>query len=137
MQPTISFVRAMIHAHRLTWLLPFTDWQNDLHLIIGTVQGHFLCSRLDLAKLIAAATRAFSGAHSIGSCEDRSGYVCCRVPHQPSSHRDRCHGLPMRFAGRAFLCRGRGEPHHRGRDVLRAGRVGPRLGLDRCRPPGA
>ena len=32
----------------------------------------------------------------------------------------------MRFAGRAFLCRGRGEPHHRGRDVLRAGRVGPR-----------
>lgn len=29
----------------------------------------------------------------------------------------------MRFAGRAFLCRGRGEPHHRGRDVLRAGRV--------------
>lgn len=36
----------------------------------------------------------------------------------------------MRFAGRAFLCRGRGEPHHRGRDVLRAGRVGPRLGLD-------
>lgn len=34
----------------------------------------------------------------------------------------------MRFAGRAFLCRGRGEPHHRGRDVLRAGRVGPRLG---------
>ena len=31
----------------------------------------------------------------------------------------------MRFAGRAFLCRGRGEPHHRGRDVLRAGRIGP------------
>lgn len=31
----------------------------------------------------------------------------------------------MRFAGRASLCRGRGEPHHRGRDVLRAGRVGP------------
>ena len=31
----------------------------------------------------------------------------------------------MRFAGRAFLCRGRGEPHHRGRDVLRAGCVGP------------
>lgn len=31
----------------------------------------------------------------------------------------------MRFAGRAFLCRGCGEPHHCGRDVLRAGRVGP------------
>ena len=31
--------------------------------------------------------------------------------------------LPMRFAGRAFLFRGRREPHHRGRDVLRAGRV--------------
>lgn len=38
---------------------PFTDWQNDLHLIIGTAQGHFLLLRLDLAKLIAAATRAF------------------------------------------------------------------------------
>ena len=108
---------------------PFTDWQNDLRLIPGTVQGHFLCLCLDLAKLITAATRAFSGAHSIGSCEDRSGYVCCRVLHQPSLHCDRCHGLPMRFAGRAFLCRRRGEHHHRGRDVLRAGRIGPRLGL--------
>lgn len=86
MQPAISFVRAMIYAHRLTWLLPFTDWQNDLHLIIGTVQGHFLRLRLDLAKLITAATRAFSGAHSIGSYQDRSGYVCCRVLHQPSLH---------------------------------------------------
>ena len=33
----------------------------------------------------------------------------------------------MRFAGRAFLCRGCGEPHHCGRDVLRAGRLGLRL----------
>ena len=48
-----------------------------------------------------------------------------------------CKDLPVRFAGRAFLCRGRGEPDHRGRHVLRAGRVGPRLSLDRCRPPGA
>ena len=40
----------------------------------------------------------------------------------------------MRFAGRAFLCRGRGEPVHCGRHVLRAGHVGPRVGLDRCRP---
>lgn len=39
--------------------LPFTDWQTDLHLIIGTVQGHFLCLQLDLAKLITAATRHF------------------------------------------------------------------------------
>ena len=31
----------------------------------------------------------------------------------------------MRFAGRADLCRGRGEPDHRGRDVLRAGVSGP------------
>lgn len=31
----------------------------------------------------------------------------------------------MRFAGRAFLCRGCGEPHHCGRDVLRAWRLGP------------
>ena len=53
--------------------LPFTDWQNDLRLIIGTVQGHFLCFRLDLAKLIAAATRAFSGAHSIGSAKIGAG----------------------------------------------------------------
>ena len=55
-----------------SWL-PFTDWQNDLHLIIGTVRGHFLCFRLDLAKLIAAATRAFSGAHSIGSAKIGAG----------------------------------------------------------------
>lgn len=106
-----------MNANRLEAILPFTDWQNDLHLINGTVHGHFLCLRLDFAKLITAATRAFSGAHSIGSYEDRSGYVCCQVLHQPSSHCDCCHGLPMRFAGRAFLCRGRGEPHHRGRDV--------------------
>lgn len=31
----------------------------------------------------------------------------------------------MRLAGRANLRRGRGEPVHRGRDALRAGRVGP------------
>lgn len=48
-----------------------------------------------------------------------------------------CKDLPVRFAGRAFLCRGRGEPDHCGRHVLRAGRVWPRLSLDRCRPPGA
>ena len=53
--------------------LPFTDWQNDLHLIIGTIQGHFLCLLIDLAKLIAAATRAFSGAHSIGSSKIGAG----------------------------------------------------------------
>lgn len=33
--------------------------------------------------------------------------------------------LPVRFAGRAFLCRGHGEPDHRGRHVLRAGVSGP------------
>lgn len=60
---------------------PFTDWQNDLHLIVDIAHAIFLCPRIDLAKLIAAATRAISGAHSIGSCEDRSGYVCFRVPH--------------------------------------------------------
>lgn len=52
---------------------PFTDWQNDLHLIVGTAQRHFLCLRPDLAKLIAAATRAFSGAHSIGSAKIGAG----------------------------------------------------------------
>ena len=60
---------------------PFTDWQNDLHLIVDTAHAISLCPRIDLAKLIAAATRAFSGAHSIGSCEDRSRYVCCQVLH--------------------------------------------------------
>lgn len=52
---------------------PFTDWQNDLHLIVGAAQRHFLCLRPDLAKLIAAATRAFSGAHSIGSAKIGAG----------------------------------------------------------------
>lgn len=52
---------------------PFTDCQNDLHLIVGTAQRHFLCLRPDLAKLIAAATRAFSGAHSIGSAKIGAG----------------------------------------------------------------
>ena len=42
-----------------------------------------------------AEIQGISGAHSIGSCEDRSGYVCCRVPHQPSLHCDCCHGLPI------------------------------------------
>lgn len=60
-------------------ILPFTDWQNDLHLIVGVAHAISLCSCIDLAKLISAATRAFSGAHSISSCEDRSGYVCCQV----------------------------------------------------------
>lgn len=62
-------------------ILPFTDWQNDLHLIVGVAHAISLCSCIDLAKLISAATRAFSGAYSIGSREDRSGYVYCRVPH--------------------------------------------------------
>lgn len=49
----------------LAGLLPFTDRQNDLHLIIDTAQRHFLYLRSDLAKLITAATRAFSGAYSM------------------------------------------------------------------------
>lgn len=57
----------------LAGLLPFTDWQNDLHLIIVTAQRHFLYLRSDLAKLITAATRAFSGAHSIGSVKIGAG----------------------------------------------------------------
>lgn len=73
-----------MNANRLKAILPFTDWQNDLHLFLGVDHGFILCSSSDLTKLIAAATRAFSGAHSIGSYEDRSGYVCCRVLHQPS-----------------------------------------------------
>lgn len=60
---------------------PFTDWLNDLHLIYGVDYKLLACPCLDLATLITAATRYFSGAASIGSCEDRSGYVCYRVPH--------------------------------------------------------
>lgn len=52
---------------------PFTDWQNDLHLIVDIAHTISLCSRIDLAKLIAAATRAFSGAHSIGSAKIGAG----------------------------------------------------------------
>lgn len=63
----------VLRPPRQNLTLPFTDWQNDLRLIIGTVQGHFICFRLDLAKLIAAATRAFSGAHSIGSAKIGAG----------------------------------------------------------------
>ena len=37
--------------------LPFTDWQNDLHLISGDAHGYFLCLCFDLATLITAATR--------------------------------------------------------------------------------
>lgn len=54
-------------------ILPFTDWQNDLHLIVNIAHAIFLCHSPDLAKLIAAATRAFSGAHSIGSAKIGAG----------------------------------------------------------------
>ena len=60
---------------------PFTDWQNDLRLISGIDYDLFPCPLSNLATLITAATRYFSGAVPIGSSEDRSGYVCCRVPH--------------------------------------------------------
>lgn len=52
---------------------PFTDWQNDLHLIVDIAHTISLCSRIDLAKLLIAATRAFSGAHSIGSAKIGAG----------------------------------------------------------------
>lgn len=68
-----SIIVGVLRPPRQNLTLPFTDWQNDLRLIIGTVQGHFLCFRLDLAKLIAAATRSFSGAHSIGSAKIGAG----------------------------------------------------------------
>lgn len=62
-----------MNANRLEAILPFTDWQNDLHLILGVEHGFILCSSSDLTKLIAAATRAFSGAHSIGSAKIGAG----------------------------------------------------------------
>lgn len=74
---------------------PFTDWQNDLHLIVGTAQRHFLCLRPDLAKLIAAATRAFSGAHSIGSAKIGAGMFAAE------SHTSRHH---IAIAAMACLC---------------------------------
>ena len=68
-----TYVPAVVHKPALGTSNPFTDWQNDLHLIISTARGHFLCLRPDLAKLITAATRAFSGAHSIGSAKIGAG----------------------------------------------------------------
>lgn len=56
-------------------LLPFTDWQNDLHLISGFDPLFLYRPLLDLATLITAATRSFPDTVSIGACEDRSGYV--------------------------------------------------------------
>ena len=70
-----------MNANRLESILPFTDWQNDLRLI-SRFDHRFLHRPLyDLATLITAATRYFSDAASIGSSEDRSGYVFCSVPH--------------------------------------------------------
>ena len=60
-----SEAKGILICHLNDIQFPFTDWQNDLHLIVGTAQRHFLCLRPDLAKLVAAATRAFSGAHSM------------------------------------------------------------------------
>lgn len=40
--------------------LPFTDWQNDLHLILGFVYRQFVRYLPDLATLITAATRQFT-----------------------------------------------------------------------------
>lgn len=70
-----------MNANRLKAILPFTDWQNDLHLILRIDYRLLACPCLDLATLIATATKTFPGSASIGSCEDRSGYVCHRVPH--------------------------------------------------------
>lgn len=70
-----------MNANRLEAILPFADWQNDLHLILGIEHGYFLRLMLDLATLMSTVTRYFSGTAYIGSCEDRSGYVYCRVPH--------------------------------------------------------
>lgn len=68
-----SEAKGILICHLNDIQFPFTDWQNDLHLIVGTAQRHFLCLRPDLAKLVAAATRAFSGAHSIGSVKIGAG----------------------------------------------------------------
>ena len=44
-------------ANRLEAILPFTDWQNDLHLISRFVYRQFVRHSPDLATLITAATR--------------------------------------------------------------------------------
>lgn len=46
-----------MNANRLEAILPFTDWQNDLHLILGFVYRQFVRYSPDLATLITAATR--------------------------------------------------------------------------------
>lgn len=52
---------------------PFTDWQNDLRLISGFVYRQFVRYLAYLATLIAAATRQFAGAASIGSAKIGAG----------------------------------------------------------------
>lgn len=42
---------------RVKMIIPFTDWQNDLHLISGLDRRFLLRPLLDLATLISAATR--------------------------------------------------------------------------------
>lgn len=43
-------------ANRRHAILPFTDWQNDLHLISGIDRRFLLRPLPDLATLITAAT---------------------------------------------------------------------------------
>lgn len=87
--------------------------------------------RFDPAVLIPAAIRAFSGSGPIGFCEDRGGYVDFCVPNQLTPHCVRCHGLPMYFTGRAFLCSGRAVAAGiRGREGFAAMDV--RAGSDVC-----
>lgn len=46
-----------MNANRHEAILPFTDWQNDLHLILGFVYRQFVRYSPDLATLITVATR--------------------------------------------------------------------------------
>lgn len=46
-----------MNADRLEAILPFTDWQNDLHLISGFVYRQFVRHSPDLATLITAGIR--------------------------------------------------------------------------------
>ena len=65
-------------------LLPFTDWQNDLHLNIGVAHGLFRFASLDLVILKAAVTCAFLVRHLLAPA--KIGAVMFTAAFQTSRH---------------------------------------------------
>lgn len=89
-------------------LSPSTDCKNDLRRIVRLSRRTSICHGSNLDTLIDTATRPFSGAGLLAFRGDRSGHVSRFFQSSSSSVSVCCHGLPLRFAGRAFLCRGCG-----------------------------